>query len=50
MNASKSQLEALDTRIQSIDQLGQKTQLEITEGEAQTAKQEAAITRSRAGA
>lgn len=47
VNAGKSQLEALDTRIQSIDQLGQKTQLEITEGEAQTAKQEAAITRSR---
>lgn len=46
VNAGKSQLEALNTRIQSIDQLGQKTQLEITDGEEQTAKQEAAITQS----
>lgn len=46
VNAGKSQLEALNTRIQSIDQLGQKTQQEITDGEEQAAKQEAAITSS----
>lgn len=43
VNAGKSQLEALNARIQSIDQLGEKTQLEITRGEEEAQQQEAKI-------
>lgn len=43
VNAGKSQLEALDMRIQSIDQLGEKTQQEITRGEEEVRQQEDTI-------
>lgn len=43
VNAGQSQLEALNARIQSIDQLGEKTQQEITRGEEETRQLETTI-------